>query len=69
MRTDLLGLTLEQAQEMLAREGAKPSIQLTSAPKKADRGGKLRVVYASDDGSRLIVSRFVDPLAQAARGE
>ncbi len=65
MRTELLGLELTKVLEMLSGEGIQPQVTVTAAPKKADREGVLRVVFASDDGRRLIVSRFVDPVAEA----
>lgn len=65
MRTELLGLELTHAQQILSREGIEPEIVITAAPKKVEREGILRVVSASDSGKRLIVSRFVDPVADA----
>ena len=65
MRDDLMGLTLEHALEMLRGEGVSPKITQTDAPKRRDvSGGVLRVVYASDDGTRLTVARFLDPIAE-----
>ena len=67
MRIDLLGLNVEKAQQILAREGICPQITITSAPKRAeDMRGTLRVVYASDDGALLTAARFLDPLADEA---
>ena len=63
MRTELLGLELTRAEEILAAQGIVPKVTVTAAPKTADREGTLRVVFAGDDGKTLIVSRFVDPLA------
>ena len=64
MRDDLMGLTLEHAIEMLKSEGIAPQITQTDAPKRrGETGGVLRVVYASDDGQRLTVARFFDPIA------
>lgn len=65
MRTELLGLELTHAQRILSGEGIEPEIVMTTAPKKADREGTLRVVFAADSGKKLIVSRFVDPIADA----
>ena len=63
MRDDLMGLELEGALAALGSEGIKPQVTLTSAPKRREEtGGVLRVVYASDDGRRLTVSRFLDPI-------
>jgi len=65
MRDDLMGLTLEHALQMLKREDISPVITQTDAPKRRDEtGGVLRVVYASDDGMRLTVARFLDPIAE-----
>ena len=64
MRDDLMGLELEGALAALGSEGIEPQVTLTSAPKRREEsGGVLRVVYASDDGRRLTVSRFLDPIA------
>ena len=65
MMTELLGLELTQAQALLSSHGVIPEVTVTAAPKQMERDGVLRVVYASDDGRKLIVSRFVDPIAQA----
>ena len=65
MRTGLLGLELTQAVQLLEKEGVTPQVRITAAPKKADREGTLRVVFAGDDGRMLIASRFVDPIADA----
>lgn len=65
MRTELLGLELTHAVQLLEKEGITPQIRITAAPKKADREGTLRVVFADDDGRTLIASRFVDPVADA----
>ena len=68
MRIDLLGLDIDAAQEMLAKEGICPQITLTSAPKRREETrGVLRVVFASDDGAQLTVSRFMNPLREAER--
>ena len=69
MRTELLGLELTQAQAMLAAQGVVPRVTITAAPKKTDREGTLRVVFAGDGGKELIVSRFVDPIADAQAKE
>ena len=69
MRTELLGLELTQAQALLAAQGVVPEVTVTAAPKKTDREGTLRVVFAGDDGKKPIVSRFVDPIAQAQAKE
>ena len=64
MRDDLMGLELESALDALHSEGIEPQVTLTSAPKRREEtGGVLRIVYASDDGRRLTVSRFLDPIA------
>lgn len=68
MRIDLLGLDIDAAQAMLAGEGISPQITLTSAPKRTEETrGDLRVVFASDDGARLTVARFLDPLVEGNR--
>ena len=64
MRDDLMGLPLDSALEALKGEGISPEITQTDAPKRrSETGGLLRVVYASDDGQRLTVARFFDPIA------
>ena len=65
MRTELLGLELTRAEEILAAQGIAPEVTVTAAPKTANREGTLRVVFASDDGKEIIASRFVDPIAEA----
>ena len=63
MRLNLLGLTLDEARALLAQEGVCPQVCVTSAPRRqGETRGVLRVVHASDDGARLTVSRFLDPL-------
>ena len=62
MRTDLLGLELSRAQELLRAEGVRPDVTVTRAPKRAQDEGVLRVVYASDGGERLTASPFLEPL-------
>lgn len=53
MRTQLLGLPLKQAEAILSEEGVHPQVSETYAPRREKRdGGKLRVVYASDDGAK-----------------
>ena len=66
MRHDLLGLELSMALAMLEREGIAPQVKETFAPRRRDetRGG-MRVVFASDDGASLTVSRFIDPIADS----
>ena len=65
MRDDLMGLTLESALAALKDEGISPQITQTDAPKRREETrGMLRVVYASDDGTRLTVARFLDPIAE-----
>ena len=65
MRDDLMGLELDCALELLKGEGVSPEITQTDAPKRRNEtGGVLRVVYASDDGKRLTVARFLDPIAE-----
>ena len=60
-----MGLTLEHALELLKEEGVSPEIRKTDAPKRREEtGGNLRVVYASDDGTKLTVARFLDPIAE-----
>ena len=68
MRIDLLGLDVEKAQAILAAQGVRPQITVTSAPKRLEQTrGTLRVVHASDDGTQLTVARFLDPLSEAER--
>ena len=64
MRHDLLGLELSMAIAVLEGEGIDPVITVTRAPRRRDdEGCAMRVVWASDDGGRLTVSPFVDPIA------
>lgn len=66
MRLNLLGLDVCKAQELLAGEGISPIITVTSAPRRQEETrGTLRVVYASDDGARLTVARFLDPIEES----
>ena len=51
MNTQLLGLELSLVQ--------------TRSPRRTGEEGVLRVVYASQDGKKLTVCRFVDPLSEA----
>ena len=68
MRIDLLGLELHAAKAVLAGEGISPEITVTHAPKRADETrGVLRVVFASDDGTKLTAARFLDPIAEGDR--
>ena len=68
MRIDILGLELDQALAVLSQEGVVSEVTVTSAPRRRDEtGGKLRVVYASDDGKRLTAARFLDPIADAVQ--
>lgn len=68
MRIDILGLELDQALAVLSKEGIDSGITVTSAPRRrGETGGKLRVVYASDDGKRLTAARFLDPIADAVQ--
>lgn len=63
MRTRLLGLPLDGALALLREAGIEPQVVATKAPRRDGEAGALRVVSAAQDGSRLIVSRFLDPLA------
>ena len=66
MRIDLLGLELDQALALLAREGIQPEVTATRSPRRKDESScTMRVVYASDDGARLTVARFFDPIAES----
>ena len=70
MRIDLLGLELDQALALLASEGIQPEITTTRSPRRKDESScTMRVVYASDDGSALTVSGFMDPIADAEKAE
>ena len=61
----LLGLELRQAETILdAQEGIKPQVTTTDAPRrKQTEGGTMRVVFASDDGRKLVAARFFDPIS------
>ena len=70
MRLNLLGLTLDEARALLAQEGVCPQVCVTSAPRRqGETRGVLRVVYASQNGARLTVARFLDPLSAETAGE
>lgn len=65
MRLNLLGLELQSAMALLRAEGVEPQVTETSAPRRTqETGGVLRVVYASDDGTRLTAARFMNPLGE-----
>ena len=65
MRAELLGLELDRALEILRAAGREPHVTVTTAPRREPGDGAARVVYASDDGMRLTVAPFVEPLKQA----
>ena len=68
MRHDLLGLELSMARAVLEGERIDPRITVTRAPKRQeDAGCTMRVVYASDDGTQLTVSSFVDPIVDGSQ--
>ena len=68
MRKDLLGLSLDCALDALRKEGSEPHITITNAPRRANETqGMLRIVYASDDGTKLTVARFLDPIAEGEK--
>ena len=53
---------------MLEKEGVRSEVTITSPPRRREEtSGKLRVVYASDDGLRLTAARFLDPIADAEK--
>ena len=69
MRLNLLGLDLEAARALLADEGICPQVRVTRAPRRREETrGVLRVVDASQDGARLTVARFLDPLSAESAG-
>lgn len=62
MRTDLLGLALSEALELLREEGVEPIVRKTCAPRRAEETrGTLRVVAATD--TVLTAARFLDPIS------
>ena len=64
MRMQLLGLELRQAETILDAQGIKPQVTTTdSTRRKQTEGGTMRVVYASDDGRKLVAARFFDPIS------
>ena len=70
MRLNLLGLTLDEARALLTQEGVCPQVRVTSAPRRREETrGVLRVVDASQDGARLTVARFLDPLSAETAAE
>ena len=69
MRIDILGLELNRALSVLEQEGIVPQVTVTHAPRrKEETDGVLRVVYADDSGSRVTVSRFLDPIENGSKG-
>ena len=69
MRLNLLGLTLDEARALLTQEGVCPQVRVTSAPRRREETrGVLRVVDASQDGVRLTVACFLDPLSAESAG-
>ena len=66
MRTELLGLELDKALNLLKEEGLCPQVQLTRSPRrKVDEGGTLRVVSVKEDV--LTAARFFDPIPAVGR--
>lgn len=64
MRTQLLGLSVEQAEAILGEEGIHPQVDETRAPRRErNEGGVMRVVFASDNGRKLVAARFFDPIS------
>ncbi len=62
MRTELLGLALDEALDLLQKEGVEPIVQRTCAPRRAEETrGTLRVVSATD--TVLTAARFLDPIS------
>ncbi len=62
MRTELLGLPLDEAVELLRQEGVEPIVRKTCAPRRAEETrGTLRVVAANDH--LLTAARFLDPIS------
>ena len=57
--TDLLGLPLERALEILRAGGVEPRIEWTENPRRAGEGTP-RVVRVSMNGQRLTCARFPD---------
>lgn len=56
--THLLGLTLEEALQILREEGIEPEVVKTFAPGKEEREGTLRVIRVRD--RELTVGCFPD---------
>ena len=64
MRTELLGLELDQALALLRAEGKNPAVRETRSPRRREQeGGTLRVVSVKED--EVLVSRFFDPISNS----
>ena len=55
--TELLGLTLDQALEVCAREGIAPDVTYTAALRRPVEKGQYRVVRVKDAGRYLVCAR------------
>lgn len=55
--TELLGLTLDEALAVCARQGIEPAVQYTAALRRPVEKGQYRVVRVQDGGKRLTCAR------------
>lgn len=55
--TALLGLTLERAQAVCAKEGFAPEVIYTAAVRHPVEHGKYRVIRVRDGGRQLVCAR------------
>lgn len=63
---DVLGLTIEKAQEILTQRGIEVAqVVFTCAPKAPQHEGTARVVAVAQDGRILVAARFLDGAAKA----
>ena len=63
----LLGLPVDLAQKIIARDGVELKLCITQPPKGADETGTLRVVALREEADclRLIAARFQDGQPEA----
>ncbi len=63
---DVLGLPVQEAQEILQQRGIDVSrVIWTCAPKSPQQEGHARVVAVRENGSILVAARFLDGTIQA----
>ena len=66
--TEILGLPLDRALQILAAKGLpSPQVVVTASPKSAREAGTLRVVAVS--GGCVTVSRFLDGMPEEQQAQ